>query len=179
MDEVKKTNIVNFPKQVPTENITPLHTCRTLPQSARSFFLNIEESDNGHFSGEIFNLFYEDAVPFHGLDEAILRMNQMMDELGSPQASTALRSFCDSTKEQGESWEAMYQRREQLLERYCDKAFMQSPLSRKPQIQIEVLYRQNATWQGRIALMRPFEPRRKSFRSVLELMYLIHSAYQM
>lgn len=104
-------------------------------------------------------------------------MNQMMDELSSPQASTALRSFCDRKKE-AESEVALYQRREQILERYYEKEFMQSRLSRKPQIQIEVLYRQNATWQGRISLMRPFEPRCKCFRSVLELIHLIHSAYQ-
>ncbi|BCK81612.1 hypothetical protein MM50RIKEN_13750 [Vescimonas coprocola] len=177
MDEFKKTNIVNFPKQGPAEKITPLRTCHTLPQSARSFFLNIKEMENGHFSGEIFNLFYEDAIPFCGLDEAILRMNQMMDELSSPQASTALRSFCDRKKE-AESEVALYQRREQILERYYEKEFMQSRLSRKPQIQIEVLYRQNATWQGRISLMRPFEPRCKCFRSVLELIHLIHSVYQ-
>ena len=34
MDEFKKTNIVNFPKQGPAEKITPLRTCHTLPQSA-------------------------------------------------------------------------------------------------------------------------------------------------
>ena len=176
MDEFKESNIVHFPKQVPTENITPL---RTLPQSARSFFLNITESASGHFCGEISNLFYEDAIAFCGLDEAFLRMNEMMDELDCPQASTELRSFCGRKKKEAKPSEAKYHRRELLFERYCGKEFMQSPLSHKPQIQIEVLYRQNATWQGRITLMRPFEPRRRSFRSVLELMYLIHSAYQM
>lgn len=55
---------------------------------------------------------------------------------------------------------------------------MQTPLLHKPQIQIEVLYRQNATWQGTVSLLRPFEPHKVSFRSALELMYLINSAYQ-
>ena len=151
-----------------------------MPSSACTFFLRITDSANGHFCGEICNLLYEETIPFQGLDEAFLRMDQMMDELGCPQAATELCSFPRGKKQRADETEhaTIVEMRAWRCKRYWDKGFMQSRLSRKPQIQIEVLYRQNATWQGRISLMRPFEPRCKCFRSVLELIHLIHSAYQ-
>ena len=148
--------------------------------SAHTFFLSITESENGHFCGEICNLYYEEAVPFDGLDKAILRMDEMMDDLGCPQAATELRRF--ESKRRQRSYrsldENIRQEREQRYRHYWNKKFMQTPLLHKPQIQIEVLYRQNATWQGTVSLLRPFEPCRASFRSALELIYLINSAYQ-
>ena len=148
--------------------------------SAHTFFLSITESANGHFCGEICNLYYEEAIPFDGLDKAILRMNMMMDDLGCPQAATELRCF-ESKRRQGSRQrfgESTRQEWEQRYRHYWNKKFMQAPLLHKPQIQIEVLYRQNATWQGTVSLLRPFEPCKVSFRSALELMYLINSAYQ-
>lgn len=152
-----------------------------MPSSARTFFLRITDSANGHFCGEICNLLYEETIPFQGLDEAFLRMDQMMDELGCPQAATELRSFPRGKKQRADETEhaTIVEMRAWRCKRYWDKGFMQTVPFQKPQLQIEVLYRQRASWQGRLTLMWPAKPQEQSFRSVLELMHLIHSAYQM
>lgn len=41
---------------------------------------------------------------------------------------------------------------------------------------IQIMYRQHSSWQGKIVQMRRKPPREAHFRSVLELLYLIHSA---
>ena len=154
------------------------YTSNELPISARTFFLSITTAANGHFSGEICNLFYEDAIPFNGLDEAILRMDKILDELGCPQPSTKLRSFQRSgTKHSRKKEETILQERNRRYQQYWNKDFMQSALSHRPQLQVEVLYRQNATWQGTIVLMQPLERKKANFRSVLELLHLIQSVH--
>ena len=76
-----------------------------MPSSARTFFLRITDSANGHFCGETCNLLYEETIPFQGLDEAFLRMDQMMGELGCPQAATELRSFPRGKKQRADETE--------------------------------------------------------------------------
>lgn len=175
MDEVMKPlaegNAVNL-------HANKCYSANELPTSARTFFLNITKSVNGHFCGEICNLFYADAIPFNGLDEAILRMNKILDELGCPQSSTELRSFQHSwTKGSRKREKETLQESNQRYQQYWNKSFMQLPLSHRPQLQIDILYRQNATWQGTIVLMQSLERKKANFRSVLELLHLIRSAY--
>lgn len=153
---------------------------RIFPFPARRFFITILHTENGHFCGEINNLFYEESIPFNGLDSAILKMDKMMDVLGSPQAATILRSFqphkCRKQPVQGTN--CLQQERERRYQYYLNKKFMELKTAHTPQIQIEVLYRQNTTWQGTVLFATAKNPRKENFRSVLELINLIHSGCQ-
>ena len=53
-----------------------------MPMAARSFFINVKQDDKGCFYGTINEIFYQYEIEFQGLDDAILKIDSMLDELG-------------------------------------------------------------------------------------------------
>ena len=66
-----------------------------IPPNGRIFTLKIKDLNNGYPKGIIHNLFFLDPYTFLGFDDAILKINQMMDVLNNPQSFTKLRTFFD------------------------------------------------------------------------------------
>ena len=149
--------------RIPKEQRKSYTSC-TIPDQAKLFMLRIEGVKDRCPYGTIHHCFFEEPFTFCGLDQAILKMDEMMDELCYPQASTRLRNFagCDVQREKVKKlymcWET-----DSLKERGKAKLVCG----------IRVYYRQNSSWQGEI-LCEKYP--KVFFRSVLELMHLIQSA---
>ena len=75
-----------------------------LPLLARSFFVNVMVDIDGHYYGTINQVFYEKEVLFYGLDDAVLKIDHMLDELRCPRASTELRKFENKSKPDLNTW---------------------------------------------------------------------------
>ena len=86
------------------ENTLRRYTSSTMPLSARSFFVNVMMDTDGYYYGTINQIFYEKEVLFYGLDDAILKIDHMLDELRCPQASTELREFDEKKKPDLSAW---------------------------------------------------------------------------
>lgn len=167
-------------------NTEQRYSSYTLPMAARCFCLHMTKVNDSHFEGEIRNLFFEEIVAFNGLDEAFLYMDRMMDELGCPQAGTILRDFRRKQKKRQNhgkelaAEEQIQHEKELRFRQYWNKNFLEVSGTWKVSFKIEILYRQFSSWQGEITVLLPgrLKGKKQYFRSVLELMNLIWSAYQ-
>ena len=86
-----------------------------------------------------------------------MKMQALMDELQSPQAYTAIRSFTDMLQQHEEGETSGICRRGALAT-----------------FELQILFRQHSSWQG--VLIWREKKLEQSFRSVLELICLMDSA---
>lgn len=164
------------------------YSSRVLPMASRCFYLHMNQIYDKHLSGVIRNLFFKGALPFNGLDEALLYMNRMMDEFEeSGDSSEELRDFRTDRKKQIGSYaenrtmpEKMHQEREERFCEYMDKSCLDGPDVWNASFKIDIRYRRFNSWQGEITVLLPgrLKGKKECFRSVLELINLIRSAYK-
>lgn len=157
------------------------HPC-TLPVSARAFFIKVNSISEEGIKGEIRHLFFDESVRFYGLDDAILKMDSMMDQLDCPQASTILRDFngeSESLRKRQEKKSKYHKKELPEFRQYWDEDVFQSVRPGMPSYLISVMFRQNSSWQGEISWWKPKEKvKTVHFRSVLELIHLIWSSME-
>ena len=127
--------------------------------------LCVNESNEGELAGEFYHSYSHQPIPFRGIGQMTLRMEQLYDWLRFPHPGTNSRSFGPVAKPSG----IIHERKrimsdEELLTKHGDiGTFI-----------VRVQHRQNSSWQGRITWME--EDRTIQFRSVWEMIKLIESA---
>lgn len=98
-----------------------------------------------------------ELTPFTSAVDLLLLVDKLMDDMSGPQRNEARRTFVSFTAApEG-----------QKTETECKH----KPIAT---FQIHIMFRQNATWQGRLIWVD--EAQEARFRSVLELINLLHSA---
>lgn len=134
---------------------------KMIPEDMSSCIIQVERYDNKNLEGTFYNLYYGVALPFENLTRLLLMMEDMMDEMDSPQAAVKSRRFGLRSKQP---------ERDSIAETV--------PQQNEPEVlatfKVKVLFRQSASWQGTIQWVE--ENLETSFRSVLELVKLIDSA---
>lgn len=116
----------------------------------------VDSYEHRILKGRLYNLFSETPIVFNSTMEFLVKMDALMNEMECPQSFSELRSF------------------------QCPKPtpFIERAVKDRPgsvcTFMIRVMFRQNASWQGRLAWTN--EKREESFRSVLELLFLIDNA---
>ena len=127
--------------------------------------LCVNRNDSGELSGEFYHSYSETPVPFRGVGQMTLRMEQLYDWLRFPYPGCSNRSFGEEkklTRMKHERKRIMAD--DKLLAKHGDiGTFI-----------VRVQHRQNSSWQGRITWME--EDRTIQFRSVWEMIKLIESA---
>lgn len=126
------------------------------PQDGGKSLVCVDSYDGGVMKGRIVSAFHETEC-FDSLSGFLVRMDAMLDENRMPQSSITQRTFSD---------------------------FLQPMISRPPvsrcsrgqqaTFELQVLFRRNASWQGR--LLWKEKNREQTFRSVLEMVFLMDSA---
>ena len=107
--------------------------------------------------GRFYNPLYAEGIRFHGVVDLIKKLENMLDQMQFPQSFSLVRRFSEARA-----------------------SAEQSPAEMKPHngematFAVRVLFRQNASWQGSILWVEG--DREESFRSVLELIFLLDSA---
>ena len=125
----------------------------------------IDNVDGRQASGSFYHKYSATAVPFSDLNHLLILMEQLMDRLNFPQASTIQRSFFKTESTRGIREEAHQVR---------DAKDILNETGKRATFVINVQYRQNATWQGRV--LWADEGKSCNFRSALELLKLIDCA---
>lgn len=123
---------------------------------SRNTHICVDGYENGVLQGRLL-CGEQYAESFHSLSRFLLRMEQLLDGRGAPQAYTELRSFSQVPPLEGVPAEI-------------------TPVSRGAlaTFSLQVLFRQNSSWQGELLWVE--KDTRQSFRSVLELVRLLDSA---
>ena len=134
---------------------------RFVPYEMKRSLIRVYSYRNKEIRGTLQNPYFEEEPYFDNLTQLLIRMEGLLDALDFPQRSMEGRAFDRS--EQRVAAGAPRPAPEALGE--------QKPLAT---FQLSVLFRQNASWQGRLTWLERAEEAR--FRSVLELVGLLDSA---
>ncbi len=141
-----------------------------VPVSAETFFVNVVMSEDGHFSGTICQSLQEYEITFSGIDDAIFKIDRILDKSGYTQSPSELRSFSENKKETDKNIDIDY--RDTIILKNEENQQINCFI-------IDIKYRQNSSWQGCLTWRNHSEePKKQNFRSVLELMKLIHSSFE-
>jgi len=135
-------------------------TNKMVSEDMRSCIIRVERYDNKNPEGTFYNLYYGAEVPFENLTRLLLLMEDLMDEMDCPQASIKSKRFSREAKpsERGSIPHRMSQSAQEALATF----------------KVKVLFRQGASWQGKVEWVE--EGMETSFRSALELVKLMDSA---
>jgi len=123
----------------------------------RTTMVCIDSYENRIPVGRFYNRYYPEGVRFESLIDLLKKMEDMLDRMQFPQPFASVRTFAEvSAPEEGLPGGT-------------------APMEGKcATFEVRVLFRQNASWQGSVVWLEG--KREESFRSVLELIFLMDSA---
>lgn len=128
----------------------------------------IDACESGGLTGRIYHPALGRETLFSDVNQLFSDLEDLFDTIRYPAASTRRRVFGREKPEQGRENEV-----KQPMNR--EEVKMPEPeAGKKATFVVQVMYRQNATWQGKVAWSEKNET--KNFRSALELIKLIDSA---
>ena len=132
-----------------------------IPREMKTTLIKVFSYDNKSIQGTIFNPFFEKEMVFENMMQMITMIERISDSLFFPQKTMQLRQFADSgLPEDKASFDFV------TTSDFSEK----SPLAT---FELEIIFRQNASWQGNIVYAE--KGLSSSFRSLLELLSLIDS----
>lgn len=131
---------------------------RFVPYEMKTSVIKVTSYENREMVGVLLNPFFEQEVHFTGITQLIFLVEQLLDNLNFPQKGMQPRVFLrDGEREPSLPEQASEQDVGPILASF----------------RLNVLFRQNASWQGSLVWME--EKMEAQFRSVLELIYLMDS----
>ena len=116
----------------------------------------IDSYEKGVLAGRLFNPYFDTGQAFESLTQFLFLMEKALDAMQFPQSTHAMRTFAGSSG---------------LWPERPETDFRQG---RAATFVAKVLFRQNASWQGSVQWMEG--QREQSFRSALELIFLLDNA---
>lgn len=122
----------------------------------RTTILCVDCYEQEILNGRLYNPNQPEGIQFLSTVQFLRGMEKNLDEMKYPQAFTAARSFSDPPQQESSPPEAAPQ------------------VGNLATFKLHILFRQNASWQGSITWLEGKQE--ESFRSVLELIHLLHSA---
>ena len=123
----------------------------------RTTIVCIDEYENDVLSGRMYNLYLSEGDSFKSTMEFLKKTESLLDEMKFPQSFSVNRVF------------------QPLPEVKIVEPSSSVPKNgNKATFVLRILFRQNASWQGSVKWVEG--NREESFRSVLELLFLIDSA---
>ena len=124
----------------------------------------VDKYETTGISGKLYHSYSKEPYRYKDINEMLLKMDEFYEQIRFPMASTESRSFskCKANKIGKEMM--VMKEDDNLLDKRGDKSTFV----------IQVQYRQNATWQGKIVWIE--EDRTQYFRSALELIKIMDSA---
>ena len=129
---------------------------RPWTETSRATIVCVDENREGVLSGRIYNGSVEEGRSFRCLTEFLREMEDILSKAEFPKPFTAQRTFGAISREAA------------VL------PGTEKKVGREATFLVRVLFRQNATWQGSVTWQEGKQ--KQSFRSALELIFLINSA---
>lgn len=122
----------------------------------RTTLVCVDSCLDGVLSGRFYNLFQPAGISFQSLSQLLIELDRTLDDMDFPRAAAQLRSFSRERPP------------DPPLPAQMEKTGQQATFA------IRILFRQNASWQGSVKWLEGEQE--QSFRSVLELIFLMSSA---
>lgn len=132
----------------------------------------MDEYNNGEMKGRIYSALSEEPIDFASAISLVKKINNIFDEGDYPQATMRCRGF-GRKPVQTASGE---QDNNQVQDPTKSNVLRSNIRGRSATFRVQVRFRQNASWQGSLFWVE--KSKEESFRSVLELLMLIDSAFE-
>lgn len=127
----------------------------------------IDNNQKHENQGRFYHRYSVDPILFTDLTSLLIEADRLMDKIDYPQASIRSRNFFDDRQENI---------KEKGAERVKTTDNILSESGKKATFVVNVQYRQNATWQGKVLWAET--EKSCNFRSALELLKLIDGALE-
>lgn len=131
----------------------------------------IDEYDAGEMRGRIYSASHEEPYTFNSVITLVKCVNGIFDEGDYPQATMRCRGFNKS-----KDTESVTNEEKVFTDPSKLNVLRVNMRGKKATFRVKVMFRQNASWQGMVCWVE--KNREESFRSVLELLMLIDSAFE-
>lgn len=138
---------------------------KIITNRSSAVIVQLEKNDHLDISGKIYSQYYHTGTDFSGVHEFLNACEDLFNTLVCPQPSVAERSFRKKYAVANLKTVEAVEDMDQLLQNKEKNTFV-----------INVLFRQNASWQGNIQWVN--QNKTQSFRSTLELLKLMDSALE-
>ena len=132
-----------------------------IPREMKTTLIKVYSYHNKCMQGTIFNPFFEKEMVFENVMQLITMVERISDSLFFPQKTMELRQFADNEPVQ----------KTDSFDFVTTSDF--GNLLPVATFELEIIFRQNASWQGNIVYAE--KGLSSSFRSVLELLSLMDS----
>lgn len=151
---------------------------KRLSSNAAMVCLSVYREGHGAVWGEIHNMYYEYPIPCHDMGDFLIKLDNIYNELGHPMAYMALRSFFPHRQGRTEKTAPHAYHDERLFDPYSIKKGRGAEKGigagkMQSLFYIHTIFRQNATWQGKVVWLKAGDPKSCHFRSALELVHLL------
>ncbi len=146
----------------------------------------IDRDYEDEMTGRLYNRYSKQAISFDDVNSLLMQMEQLMDWIDFPKAHASLRRFAASERggcrikeqswsmsgsQRGARWYGNANRKDGIV-KGTDEILNET--GKRATFLVNVQYRQNATWQGRVLWAET--GRSCYFRSALELLKLMDGA---
>ena len=138
------------------EEVSLLKQERLWGNEYRTTMICLDSYEDDQMRGRFYNPALPEGKAFSSLSQLLIGMEDMLDSMKLPQAFSAVRSFAPLPEREGAAPSAQIQTGEMAT------------------FAVRILFRQNASWQGSVTWLEGGQE--QSFRSVLELIFLMDSA---
>ena len=125
----------------------------------------VDAVGSGTFRGRLYHRYAPTPILFAGAEQLLLAAESLFDTWNYPQPGLLARSFSPRPAKRGNT-----RMDRQPIERLSEHAGGRATFT------VQVIYRQNATWQGTVTWLE--EGKQSHFRSALELIKLMDSALE-
>lgn len=127
--------------------------------SYRTTLICIDSYDDRVPRGRLYNTFMQQGIEFVGVIDLLRSMEDMYEQISFPQAFLSKRTFAPG-----------------ITERMVTTSGENIKSGKLATFSVRLLFRQNASWQGSVTWCEGRVD--ESFRSVLELLFLMDSALE-
>lgn len=134
-------------------------TTRAWAEGYRTSIVCVDSCNDGVLEGRLYNPYLPEGRSFRSLTAFLKEMSNILDQMDFPRSYTEKRTFLPDRHSQ------------------APPALRQDQTGQKATFAIRILFRQNASWQGSVTWLEGRQE--QSFRSALELIFLISSALEL
>lgn len=126
----------------------------------------IDKTEKLEYSGRIYHRYSREAIPFQNSTQMIMVLNRFFDDINYPQSSTIYRSLNKGKKAAPDGASRKTPPPD------CSSEWVMEHKGERKTIFLQVQYRQNSTWQGRVVWQEGGKA--MIFSSVLELLRILN-----
>lgn len=135
------------------------------------FTVSLSSCENENVIGYLDCLYLKNSIEFHGFTELILTMDQIMQDCHVPKYDVRYRTFY--VRHQKITNQLEYKNIvSKIMEENLKTSFLNLE-NKKNSFLVEIMYRQNYSWQGKITWIQ--KNRTRMFRSALEFLHILYS----